>query len=435
LTSCDYIVGDSRKIESIIQKYDGKVNLVISSPPYFELKDYGSKKQIGLGQTYEAYLADVVNIFQKCYDLSSEDASFWMIVDTFKTEDKVVKTLPFDIVNQLTKTNNKTWQLKDVLIWNKVKNVPWHGRGHFKNHFEYILYFVKGADFKFNVNEIREISDMKKWWLTYPERYSPEGSGPSNVWDITTQIQGWGRYQFTHDCPFPFPLVERIISIASDKEDLVLDPFAGSGSVLAMALAMERNAVGIEINQKYQSEFERITGDAERYWNRRKGELTQIKKKLKQFKELNYYLRALKLSANISTTILDDCINIKNQIVAFVSFYDRASDNKLEIMVITKFEPHQIDWHNNDLNELIKQTKLNPSVCFTSLKTFKEQYGRESFYRYDIKKPYRFLDSIDIDGLMKKDDPTQFVLSNVGLKIEKPEDIEKKDLSSLMLHF
>ena len=136
----NYIIGDSRNIEKILKKNKvEKPQLIITSPPYFDVKNYeGAKKQIGFGQNYGEYLKDIVTIFQKCYEVSSPNATFWMIADTIKKDGTTIP-LPFDLHRELTNSFLSTWKLKDLIIWNKAKNIPWNAKGRFKNHFEYIF--------------------------------------------------------------------------------------------------------------------------------------------------------------------------------------------------------------------------------------------------------------------------------------------------------
>ena len=89
-----------------------------------------------------------------------------------------------------------------------------------------------------------------------------------------------------HLCPFPFPLVEKIISLCTDEGDWILDPFAGSGSVLAMANEMQRNSVGLDINTAYKKRFEdEVLIGVKRYWEKRVKELEEAKLLFANFKE------------------------------------------------------------------------------------------------------------------------------------------------------
>jgi len=348
MNTFDYIIGDSRDIESIFRKKKlENPDLIITSPPYFDVKNYENNKgQIGFGQDYDAYLNDIIYIFQKCYELSSSHATFWMIMDTIRNGGITVP-LPFDINRELTSQFSSTWQLKDVIIWNKTKNIPWNAKGRFKNHFEYIFFYTKDERYKFNIDQVREISDLKKWWLTYPERYNPRGKAPSNLWEFTTPIRGWGNGYLNHFCPFPFPLVERIIAISTDENDLVLDPFAGSGSVLAVAYVMNRNSVGIDINKKYKQQFEtEVLIGAQKYWEIRNKELKLINEKIGEFKSTNEKLRKNKLGSTAFQWVKSSFINGSNFI--FLIIENDKNQNEIDCIIVA-------DGKNIDISSLNKK--------------------------------------------------------------------------------
>ena len=95
---------------------------------------------------------------------------------------------------------------------------------------------------------MRQPSDLEQWWVRYPERYNPRGKAPTNVWPIPIPVQGsWANTKVQHACPLPPDLVERMLLISTDKGDVVLDPFAGSGVVIAEAARIGRRSLGFEL--------------------------------------------------------------------------------------------------------------------------------------------------------------------------------------------
>ena len=135
---------DARDLNSIMK--EKVVSATITSPPYYNMKDYGYKNQIGYGQEYDDYLKDIGQVFDQIYKLPKDDGSLWVIIDTFKKNNEVV-TLPFDFSKKL---NEVGWKLRDIIIWDKNKTVPWSKKGQTKNKFEYILLFSKFKDFNYN---------------------------------------------------------------------------------------------------------------------------------------------------------------------------------------------------------------------------------------------------------------------------------------------
>lgn len=231
-----------------------KVQTTITSPPYFDMKDYNSENQVGYGQTYSDYLDDLKSIFKGVFDITKEDGTLWIIIDTFKRNNQVI-TLPFDLSSKLKEIG---WHLQDVIIWKKDKTVPWSNNGFMQRKFEYILFFSKTTNYKSNKDNVRvyDTSQLKKWWVKYPERYNPKGKALDEVWEFPIPTQGsWGDEYVRHFCPLPKEMVATMIQISTDENDIVLDPFAGSGTVLSQSAYMKRDYIGFELNNNYIDMF------------------------------------------------------------------------------------------------------------------------------------------------------------------------------------
>lgn len=259
--------------ESCTEKF---IDVTVTSPPYFDMKSYGYKNQIGHGQEYLQYLSDLKEIFKQIYLVTKDTGSLWIIVDTFNKNGNLIN-LPFDISKILEnlfentddnagKINNGTyekrgWKLTDIVIWKKDKTLPWSKNGQFRNIFEYILFFTKSDGFRFYIDrtKILDFSELKEWWEDFPERYSPKGAVPTNVWEYPIPTQGhWSVKTLRHFNPLPIKLIERILLLTTDQNDVVFDPFAGSGTVLGVADFLKRKWFGFEMNQKYCMMFERV---------------------------------------------------------------------------------------------------------------------------------------------------------------------------------
>lgn len=281
--------------ESRAGKYKLCVDVTITSPPYWNLKNYGFEGQIGHGQSYEKYLEDLRKIFADVYLITKNTGSLWIIIDTFKKkkrdssldsfENGELVPLPYDVMQ---KAKDSGWKLRDVFIWKKDKTLPWSRKGQLRNIFEYILFFSKTDDFNFHINRIR-VSDsqqLKEWWVKYPERYNPNGAVPTDIWEFNIPVQGkWARSFLRHFCPFPVALVERILLLTTNKGNTVLDPFAGSGVVLAVADSLERQYIGFELNSDYIDMFhEHVLEDVRQ-------EIDSRKKFWRQLRRLQYNLK------------------------------------------------------------------------------------------------------------------------------------------------
>lgn len=245
---------DSRKISETLDK-DVQIQTTITSPPYFDMKDYGVEGQVGYGQKYEDYLEDLKLIFKQVFHQTKDDGTLWIIIDTFKRNHNIVP-LPFDLTTKLQQVG---WLLQDIIIWKKDKTVPWSNNGFTQRKFEYILLFSKSPKFKNNKDRIRiyDTRQLKKWWVKYPERYNPRGKALDEIWEYPIPVQGsWGDKYIRHFCPLPKDMVSNMIQISTDEGDLVFDPFAGTGTVLSQSAYMNRKYVGFELNSLYINQFE-----------------------------------------------------------------------------------------------------------------------------------------------------------------------------------
>ncbi|MBX3094178.1 MAG: hypothetical protein KF680_06530 [Cryobacterium sp.] len=234
------------------------IQTTITSPPYANLVDYGAANQIGFGQSYQDYLAACRTVFEDVYRWTLDGGSLWLVADSLMTPNgrgtpSRLVPLPFDLAAEAAKVG---WTLREVIVWRKDRTRPWSHPGKLRNGFEYVLFFVKSKSFKFNVDRLRETSSLKSWWVKYPERHNPWGMTPDNVWDIPIPVQGsWADSSLRHACPFPPELVRRMVALSSEEGDVVFDPFAGSGMVVATAESEGRRALGVELNPEYVEAF------------------------------------------------------------------------------------------------------------------------------------------------------------------------------------
>jgi DNA modification methylase len=283
---------DARELKptlaDLVTSTEDLVDVIITSPPYADMENYGDKDaQVG-EQPYEDFLEDLRDIFRHCYDVAADHATLWIITDTFRRNGRLVRP-PFDLAEDLENLQNKqfcpdadcngrlkrdrgtgllycdicdtevnplteSWRLGDHIIWNKQRTRPWQRKGQLRNIYEHISMYTKTDEFKYNQDAVRieDIEEFGRWWVDYPERYHPKGKLPDNVWEIPIPKQGqWGPKLNYHPSPFPEELVERIIKLATDPGDVVLDPFAGVGSTLAVAEKLNRKPIGFEINETY----------------------------------------------------------------------------------------------------------------------------------------------------------------------------------------
>ena len=290
--------------------YKRWVDVTITSPPYWNLKNYDSGGQIGYGQSYDEYLDDLGEVFSDVYKITKDSGSLWIVIDTFKKKrkdrtlsgikDGELVLLPIDVTNKVKASG---WKLQDICIWEKDKTLPWSRKGQLRNIFEYILFFTKTGDFKFYVDRIRisDPAELKEWWVKYPERYNPKGAVPTDVWKYAIPVQGsWARGFMRHFCPFPVEMVERIILLTTNQGNTVLDPFAGSGVVLAVAESMSRRYIGFETKKEYVDHFPLVKEKIKEEMVQRIGNQKGFQRVQVKLKDLNHRLRLMKFPKTLA---------------------------------------------------------------------------------------------------------------------------------------
>ena len=215
------------------------IDLILTSPPYYNAKNYSSY------QSLDEYMSKLNQIFIECLRLLKPSRMCIVNIspiiekrESRQTQSKRIP-LPFYFVPMMEQIG---FEFLEDIIWKKPEGAATH-RGIFARHrkpiaykpnivTEYILVFKKPADFL-----IDKILKDDSLIIGEYER--------TNVWEMTPETRS------DHPAPFPEKLAENCIKYYSYENDLVLDPFAGSGTTLKMAKLNNRNYIGIEISQEY----------------------------------------------------------------------------------------------------------------------------------------------------------------------------------------
>ncbi len=391
-------LGDARNISRHLKE---PVDVTITSPPYYGLKDYGVGGQIGHEKTYEDYLSTLVGVFNDVYAHTKNSGSLWLILDAFK-QGGILKLLPFDLGTDLAQSTK--WKMKDAIIWNKKKTLPWSQRGNLRHTHEYILFFTKSSNYKFHLDRIREPGGLKDWWHDFPERYNPNGKSPSDIWDIMIPTQGgWGKPFLEHFCPFPPELVERIVLLTTNKANLVFDPFGGSGVVLAVASVMGRRGLGIEIKEEYIKKFwDQVLPEIRRMWADRKAQLLMTQRTQLKFRNAITTLRQIKFAKVLRKKILGQTeIKPPVLLISHVGRYRRPKGN--EKPIASELTLVYLDSSQKPSGETISNLcKAAPLKSFGILPSFKiasitELNGsKERLWMYGNGSISRPLGSIDL---------------------------------------
>ncbi len=322
----------------LAQHSDAKQPLLtcaITSPPYADLKDYGNEKQIGRDQLDDEYRMDLRRVFRTLHENTRPDGSLWLVADSLRSKAPTgepwrLRMLPFELAAE---AETAGWILRDVIIWHKDKTLPWSSRGRLRNEFEYVLYFVRSASYKHRVDRLREPLVLEEWWVRYPERYNPLGKAPSNVWYVPIPVQGsWANTSIQHACPLPPNLVERMLLLSTDESDVVIDPFAGSGVVLAEAERLGRRSLGVELVDSHIEAFHSLVRP-EILQRRGTDELLTRLRASEQLRERITELRVLKLPKVLLNQAKASCPDIVARAVIVTSPLRQTRDGRTKSRV------------------------------------------------------------------------------------------------------
>jgi len=256
--------------EKMKEVEDKSVQLIFTSPPYYNLKEYSGapEKQKGqlpsspkeYHQTYEEYLDEMTKIAKECARVIKDDGVIIYNVDVikYKTKDKNIIPLPFEFIKIFEKFNIGC---KDIMIYKKLFGLPFNFGKKLRNMHEYLLVLSKTNNYKFNLDDIREPYEDDYIYPVGHKRRNKIGKSPSSVWEFYPPSQS--KTVHYHYCPFPPEMVDRAIKLYTDKKDIVLDPFLGSGMVASRALQLGRSGIGYEINKNFKPIIKNIIKNGE----------------------------------------------------------------------------------------------------------------------------------------------------------------------------
>jgi DNA modification methylase len=241
------IIGDSRRIEEL---KDESIHLIITSPPYWQLKDYGNGDQIGFNDSYEDYINNLNLVWKECYRVLHKGCRLCVnIGDQFARSVYYGRYKVIPIREEIIKfCETIGFDYMGAIIWQKVTtcnttggatimgSFPYPRNGIIKLDYEFILIFKKLGDPPKVSRDIKEESKLTlEEWNEYFYGH----------WNFS------GERQDKHLAMFPEELPKRLIKMFSFVGDTVLDPFLGSGTTCLAAKNLRRNSVGYEINEDF----------------------------------------------------------------------------------------------------------------------------------------------------------------------------------------
>ena len=272
LKSCldQFLCGDA--IEVVKQLPDACVDTIVTSPPYWQQRDYGTDDQIGQEVSPAAYVERLCELFRELKRVVKPTGSMWMVIG-----DKYLKGelmgMPWRVALGLKDVG---WRMRSDCIWHKPNAMPSSTRTRPTTDHEYIFFFSNDKNYFYNADAIREPhvtfsknSKMKGGRKHFGKRGStPEkgkNSGDSNLhdgrWDQAFHPKGrnkrtvWSislsKFREAHFAVYPPQLVETCIAASCPEDGVVLDPFSGAGTTAMVAKQLGRKFIAIDCNQEY----------------------------------------------------------------------------------------------------------------------------------------------------------------------------------------
>lgn len=251
------ILGDAREMRALTERHP--VHLVVTSPPYWTLKEYdgaAGDKQLGHWEDYETFQLELAKVWKRCFDLLVPGGRLCIVIGDVclprrKQGRHLVVPLHADISVHCRRIG---FDYLTPILWYKIANAvtevegngapflgkPYEPNAIIKNDVEYILMFRKPGGYRTPTEEQRVLSLIEK---EYHSRWF------RSIW---TDVTGSSRER-GHPAPFPVEIPYRLIRMFSFVGDVILDPFLGTGSTSEAAMAAHRSSIGYEIEGRYMS--------------------------------------------------------------------------------------------------------------------------------------------------------------------------------------
>ena len=372
------VYGDSKQMTELP---DNSVHLAITSPPYWQLKDYGTDNQIGFHDSYENYINNLNLVWKECYRTLHNGCRLCVnIGDQFARAVYYGRYKVIPIREEIIKfCENVGFDYMGAIIWQKVTtsnttgggvqmgSYPYPRNGILKLDYEFILLFKKLGDAPKPTKDQKELSKMTA------EEWNTNFAGH---WNFA------GARQTGHIAMFPEELPKRLIKMFSFVGETILDPFAGSGTTALAAKNSYRNSVGFEINPEFipfikvklEVHQQDLNGTTYEF-------VTQQQSTIDFEKEINKLPYIFK-----DPHTLDKKIDVKK--LQFGSKIDKDSSTQREELYTVKeiISPEKIRLGNNLTIKLIG-IKEDPIINRNAIAfIFEKTKGKRVFLKYDKEK-------------------------------------------------
>lgn len=257
------------------------VDCIITSPPYFGLRDYGVDGQIGAESSPGEYVARMVDLFREARRVLADDGTLWLnLGDSYASGSRTAYALPGKNLLGIPwrvafALQDDGWILRNDIIWSKPNAMPESVTDRLSNRHEHLFMLAKSRRYWFDLDAVREPHEEKSLYQQEVARRRPHASGksgaqivpgqaaqsgmaaggrelnplgrnPGDVWTIATQ-----PFPGAHFAVMPPALAERCVQAGCKPGGTVLDPFSGSGTTGMAAAKHGRRYVGIDLNADY----------------------------------------------------------------------------------------------------------------------------------------------------------------------------------------
>ena len=251
------------------------VNMVMTSPPYWNLRDYGVDGQLGREETAEAFVDNLADVFDEVKRVLRPDGSLWLnLGDTY--DDKDLQQIPARVALEL---QDRGWILRNRVTWTKPNPMPQSVKDRLNDTTEAVFHFVKNKSYWYDLDAVREphakstrermgkgyknTNEDSQWTndsdpgshnnggikdpsRNFDDDQHPKGKNPGDIFNVSLK-----PFPEAHFAVYPPELVEKPIKATCPPDGIVLDPFAGAGTTLLKAKELGREYVGIELNPEY----------------------------------------------------------------------------------------------------------------------------------------------------------------------------------------
>lgn len=246
---------------------DGSVDCIVTSPPYYGLRDYGSQGQYGLEETPAAYVETMRALFSELRRALADDGTLWLNIGDSYGKNKNLLGIPWRVAFAL---QDDGWILRNSIIWEKPNAMPESVTDRLSGRHENIFMFSKSQRYWFDLDPIRQqftpqaglassFNRTTKESLVPRQGYKQHragrvdadvqesrGKNPGDVWAISTK-----PFPGSHFAVFPPEIPRRAIVAGCKPGGTVLDPFSGSGTTGLVAQENGRKYIGIDISADY----------------------------------------------------------------------------------------------------------------------------------------------------------------------------------------